>query len=109
MTQIVITGMGVISPYGVGPAPLWDNLLAGNSALTELTNFDTSHIQCRVGGQLKDFESKAYVSPRLTREIDRFSTLGVVAALLALRDAGLLNEKDTPLWRDEGQTLGRGG
>ena len=99
MTQIVITGMGIISPYGVGPALLWEKLLAGASGLISLVNFDTAHIQCRVGGQLVDFQPNEYISPRLTRKIDRFSTLGVIAAQLALRDAGWLGEKDEPVWR----------
>jgi 3-oxoacyl-(acyl-carrier-protein) synthase len=103
MTKIVITGMGIISPYGVGPEILWEKLLAGENGLSELTNFDTSHIRCRVGGQLIDFQPDAYVSPRLTRKIDRFSTFGLVASQLALRDAGLLVEGKKPVWSQQEQ------
>lgn len=99
MTKIVITGMGVISPYGVGPEILWQKLMAGENGLQLLNNFNTSHVHGRVGGQLSDLQPNAYVSPRLTRKIDRFSTLGLIAAQCALQNAGLLAEKQEPLWR----------
>jgi 3-oxoacyl-(acyl-carrier-protein) synthase len=103
MARIVITGMGIISPYGVGPEILWDKLMAGESGLQELTTFDTSHIQCRVGGQLRDFQPDAYMSPRLTRKIDRFSTFGLIAAQLALQKAGLLLDGKKPVWSQQEQ------
>jgi 3-oxoacyl-(acyl-carrier-protein) synthase len=101
MTKIVITGMGVISPYGVGSDLLWEKVLAGENGLQVVKNFDTSHIQCRVGGQINDFQSSTYVSPRLTRKIDRFSTFGIIATQLALQDAGLLLNDKEPVWRKE--------
>jgi 3-oxoacyl-(acyl-carrier-protein) synthase len=99
MTAIVITGMGVISPYGVGAELLWENVLAGRSGIKELTGFDTEHLHCLVGGQSTDFHPEVYVSPRLTRKIDRFSAFGVIASLLALRDAGLLVDGKVPAWK----------
>ncbi len=65
--RVVITGMGVISPYGVGPAILWDKLMAGETGLKVLTSFDTSHIQCKVGGQFSDFRPESYISPRYAK------------------------------------------
>lgn len=87
--RIVITGIGVISPYGVGEEILWENLLAGSSAIRELTSFDCSHIQCRAGGQLLDFDATAYLPMRLVRKLDRFSIFGLIAAQQAMEDAGL--------------------
>src|SRR5690348_16195940 len=78
--SIVVTGMGVISPYGVGSAMLWDKLMAGETGLKPLTSFDTSHVQCRVGGQYTDFHPESYLSLRTVRKIDRFSTMGLIAA-----------------------------
>src|SRR5258707_2084184 len=100
MTKIVITGMGGISSYGIGPEILWEKLLAGQSGVQKLTNFDTSHIQCRVSGQLSDFQPNAHVSPRLTRKIDRFSTFGLIASQLALGNAGLLVDGKEPVWKE---------
>jgi 3-oxoacyl-(acyl-carrier-protein) synthase len=101
MTRIVITGMGVISPYGVGPALLWQKLIAGESALKELTGFDTSHIQCRVGGQLTDFHAEQYLSPRTIRKIDRFSVFGLITVQMALQNAGLLLDNAKPVWSQQ--------
>ena len=89
MTRIVITGMGVVSPYGVGPHLLWTRLMAGETALRELTTFDSSHLACRVGGVIENFCSQDYLPPRLLRKIDSFSTFSLVAAQQALEDAGL--------------------
>ncbi|GCE09922.1 beta-ketoacyl-[acyl-carrier-protein] synthase family protein [Dictyobacter aurantiacus] len=101
MEKIVITGMGVISPYGIGSDILWDKLMLGESGLKELTSFDTSHLQCHVGGQLQDFRSDAYLKPRLTRKLDRFSTFGLLSAQLALQHAGLLDEEKKTRWNGQ--------
>lgn len=98
MTKIVITGMGVISPYGAGPAILWEKLTSGESALRELTGFDTAHIHCRVGGQLTDFHAEKYLSPRTIRKIDRFSVFGLITVQMALQNAGLLLDNAKPIW-----------
>ena len=90
MVQIVITGMGVISPYGVGTDVLWDNLQAGTNGISLLENIDQLSGRWRVGGQLVHFQPDRYISPRLTRKIDRFSVFGLVSAQSALQDAGLL-------------------
>jgi 3-oxoacyl-(acyl-carrier-protein) synthase len=98
MTRIVITGMGVISPYGVGADVLWENLIAGKTGLKTLTAFDDAHSWCRVGGQFSNFRPDAYLGPRLTRKIDRFSTFGLIATQLALQEAGLLLDGKKPVW-----------
>lgn len=100
-TKIVVTGMGVISPYGVGTTVLWDNLMAGETGLKALTSFDTSHVQCRVGGQYSDFRPESYLSPRIVRKVDRFSTMGLIAAQYALQDAGLLLDDAKPTWSQQ--------
>ena len=101
MVSIVVTGMGVISQYGVGSTILWDKLMAGESGLKTLTSFDTSHVQCRVGGQYTDFRPESYLSPRIVRKIDRFSTMGLIAAQHALQDAGLLLDDAKPTWSQQ--------
>ena len=107
--RIVITGIGVISPYGVGPDILWEKLMAGESGLKALTTFDTSHIQCRVGGQLTDFQPTTYLNPRTVRKIDRFSVFALIAIQHALQDAGLLIDGKKPLWSQQEQAAHRVG
>lgn len=107
--SIVITGIGVISPYGVGPHILWEKLMAGETGLKTLTDFDTSHIQCRVGGQLTDFQPNTYLNPRAVRKIDRFSVFALIAVQNALQDAGLLLDGKKPLWSQQEQAANRVG
>lgn len=102
-THIVITGMGVISPYGPGSALLWEKLMAGESGIKPLTTFQTSHIRCRAGGQLTDFRPEDYLSPRLARKIDRFSIFALIAVRQALQDARLLIDGKTPAWSQQEQ------
>lgn len=100
--RIVVTGSGIISPYGVGPEILWKKLMAGETGIKPLTTFDTSHIQCRVGGQLLDFQPTTYLSPRTVRKIDRFSAFALIATQHALQSANLLSDEKTPLWIQQG-------
>jgi 3-oxoacyl-(acyl-carrier-protein) synthase len=99
--KVVVTGMGVISPYGVGSEVLWDKLMAGETGLKALTSFDTAHVQCKVGGQFTEFRPESYLSPRIVRKVDRFSTMGLIAAQQALQDAGLLLDDTKPTWSQQ--------
>ncbi len=87
-SRIVITGIGVVSPYGIGTSLLWEQLMAGKSALRPLLSFSTEHIHCRAGGQWTDFQPTDYMPARLARRIDRFSMFGLIAAEQAFMDAG---------------------
>ncbi len=100
-SNIVITGLGLISPYGIGSEILWEKLLLGESGLRTLSTFDTSHIQCRVGGQLHDFDPNAYLSPRTVRKMDRFSVFALIAAKIALQHAQLLTDDQKLLWMQQ--------
>lgn len=100
MTKIVITGMGVLSPYGIGHEVLWEHLLKGTSGLQRVQD-EAQIASSRVGGQLADFRSDAYISPRLTRKMDRFSTFGLIAAQCALQQAGLLVDGKKPAWSQQ--------
>lgn len=100
--RIVVTGIGVVSPYGIGPDLLWDKLMAGESGLRALTAFDTSHVQCRAGGQWVEFRPETALPMRLARRIDRFSMFGLLAAKQALSDAGLSpDDLGHPISEDE--------
>jgi 3-oxoacyl-(acyl-carrier-protein) synthase len=99
--RIVVTGMGAVSPYGVGVELLWNKLMAGETGLHALTSFDVSHVHHRAGGQLEDFRPEKYLSARLVRRIDRFTAFGLIAAQQALTDAGLSSKAlEQPLASD---------
>jgi 3-oxoacyl-[acyl-carrier-protein] synthase II len=87
--RVVITGIGVISPYGVGYDLLWENVLAGNSCIKEITVFDTTNHPSRIAGEFTDFNANDYLDRKLARRMDRFTQFGVIAARLAVEDARL--------------------
>lgn len=90
MAEIVITGMGIVSPAGIGKANFWQHIREGNSSITPITRFDSSLYPSRIAGQVKDLESYSNTfSPRLLKKIDLFSHLALVASELALKDADI--------------------
>lgn len=88
--DIVITGLGIVSPIGIGRDPFWRALVSAESGIRPLTLFDTSGLAVRFGGQIADFDAKQYVRPRKSLKVmSRDIQLGFAAADLALTDAGL--------------------
>jgi len=89
-TDVVITGLGVVSPIGIGCEPFWNALAAGTSGIRTIDLFDSSSLSVRFGGQIPDFDPKVYVRPRKSLKVmSREIQLGFAAADLALADAGL--------------------
>lgn len=117
MTEsLVITGLGIVSPYGVGPQVLWEKLLAGESAIHPLPADEVAHVQCRVGGQYSAFRAEKALPMRVARKLDRFTQFGLVAAQEALADAGLTSADlsspvpdDAPAWQRSTQGRERAG
>jgi len=88
--DIVITGIGVVSPLGIGRRPFWEALVAGASGIRPLTRFDASGLTVRFGGQIPDFDPKHFVRPRKSLKVmSRDIQLGFTAADLAIADARL--------------------
>ena len=88
--DIVITGLGVVSPIGIGRQAFWESVLANRSGIRPLTSFDTSGLGVRFGGQITDFDPKLAVRPRKSLKVmSRDIQLGFAAADLALTDAGI--------------------
>ena len=67
--EIVITGLGVVSPLGIGREAFWDQLQAGLSGVRPITAFDTASLGVRFGGQILDFDPKLYVRPRKSLKV----------------------------------------
>jgi 3-oxoacyl-[acyl-carrier-protein] synthase II len=88
--QIVVTGVGVVSPIGIGCDAFWDALSAGTSGIRLIDSFDSSSLSVRFGGQIPDFDPKLYVRPRKSLKVmSREISLGFAAADLAVIDASL--------------------
>ena len=85
--RVVITGMGVIAPNGIGIENFWDSLVHGRSGVRKITHFDASSYTSQVAGEVKDFDPTEYMSPKSARRMDRFSQFAVACARMALDDA----------------------
>ncbi len=87
--RVVITGLGVISPCGLGKEDFWKSVVEGRSGIDWLEGFDTSDLYCKIGGQIKHFNPHDYVEKKDCLRGGRFSHFAVAASRLALSDAGL--------------------
>ena len=87
--RVVVTGIGAISPYGPGADRLWNNLLAGESAIKPIENFDVSGFSCTIGGEIRDFDARDFIERKSARRMARFTQLAVAAAREAIEDAQL--------------------
>ena len=91
--RVVITGLGVVAPNGIGKDVFWENLAAGKSAVRPISLFDASPFPCRVAAEVSNFQPDAFMLPARARHRGRFSQLAVAAAKLALKD-GLLDPRN---------------
>ena len=101
-----MTGLGVISPVGIGVEPFWSNLVEGRSGIGPITHFDASQLDCRFAGEVKDFDPTRYMERKEARHMDRFAQFAVAASLMAVEDAGLSGS--LPLGPRAGVIIGSG-
>src|ERR1700687_1276072 len=87
--RVVVTGMGIVSPAGIGLPAAWANILAARSGIATITRFDASAFPSRIAGEVKDFDVTQYLSGKDARRYDTFVPYGQVASMEAVRDAGL--------------------
>jgi len=87
--RVVITGLGVVAPNGIGKEAFWQNLVAGKSGVNYITSFDASSYPCQIAGQVPDFVASDFMRGRTAKTMGRFSQLGVASTRLALEDAKL--------------------
>ena len=87
--RVVVTGMGIISPVGVGVPAAWESILAGRSGITRITRFDASAFASQIAGEVKHFDVTQHLSGKEARRYDTFIHYGLVATMEAVRDAGL--------------------
>jgi len=87
--DVVITGLGAITPLGLDAPTTWDGLVAGRSGVRTITAFDPSRLTVRIAGEVQGFDAEALLGPKRTRRSARFSQLAIGAAREAVADAGL--------------------
>lgn len=87
--RVVVTGMGVVSPIGIGIKDFGQALFEGKNGVGKITYFDVSSYRSQIGGEVKDFEPQRCLSPKEIRRLDRFAQLGMIAAEEAIKHAGI--------------------
>jgi len=87
--RVVITGIGLVSPLGIGTRTNWEALLRGQSGIGPITRFDASRYSTRIAGEVKDFDPLAFIDKKDARKMDRFIQLAMAAAGLAVEDAAI--------------------
>ena len=92
--RVVITGLGMLTPLGADVASTWEGIKAGKSGIRNIEHFDTESFATRFAGLVPEFDIADYLSPKDARKMDVFIQYGLVAAIQAIRDAGLDMEKE---------------
>jgi 3-oxoacyl-[acyl-carrier-protein] synthase II len=87
--RVVVTGIGLISPLGVGTEKNWQALLRGESGIAPLSRFDVSRHATHFGGEVKDFDPLLFIDRKEMRKMDPFTRFAMAAAQLAVEDAGI--------------------
>src|SRR5216117_3240469 len=92
--RVVITGLGAVTPIGSDVETFWSNLKNGVSGIRTIDAFDTAAYDCKIGGQVRDFDPKPFFkNPKDLRRTDRFTQLAMAAAKMAVEDCGIDIEK----------------
>lgn len=87
--RVVVTGIGALTPLGIGWQSFWEGCKAGRSGIGPITHFDTTAFACKIAGEVKDFAPENYIPKKETRKMDRCLHFAAAASRLALEDSGL--------------------
>lgn len=93
--RVAVTGIGIVSPLGIGKDVFWKNVLAERVAVDVLRRFDPANFRSRLAAQIDDFDAADFLSGKRARWTDRFSQFSVAGARLALDDAGIATSGET--------------
>lgn len=85
--RVVVTGIGVVSPLGVGTQPTWEGLIAGRSGIDRITKFDASAYPAQIAGEVRGFNAENYVEKKEVKKSDSFIHYAIAAAQMAADDA----------------------
>ncbi|TFG75994.1 MAG: beta-ketoacyl-[acyl-carrier-protein] synthase II [Chrysiogenales bacterium] len=89
--RVVVTGMGAVTPVGIGVETFWQGLQAGKSGIARVTHFDPTGFRSQLAAEVKDFDPQEWIDKKSIERMDRFTQFAVAAAAMAMKDAGLDN------------------
>ena len=95
MRRVVVTGLGTINPLGNSVDSSWNSLINSDSGISKISKFEVDSYPCKIAGSIEDSQiNNEIVSPREQRKIDRFITLGLIAASEAINDSGFISDNE---------------
>ena len=92
--RVVVTGLGMISPLGVGNAPTWQGLIEGKSGIGRITKFDPTQFACQIAGEVKGFHPEEWMEKKEVKKSDTFIHYAIAAAQITIDDAGIDSTKE---------------
>ena len=92
--RVVVTGIGLVSPLGIGTEANWEALCAGKSGIGPITHFDAAQFSARIAGEVKGFDPLAFIDKKDVKKMDVFIQFAIAAAQFAMDDAGLSVTED---------------
>ena len=93
--RVVVTGLGLITPVGIGVPETWKNIIAGKSGITAISKFDTSNFSSQIAGEVKNFDPLQYLNAKEARRMDTFIQYGLAAGIEAIKDSGFVIDEKT--------------
>jgi 3-oxoacyl-[acyl-carrier-protein] synthase II len=92
--RVVVTGLGLVTPLGVGKDSVWTKILAGTSGIAPITRFDVSRHETKIAGEVKDFKPEEWVPHKEVKKMDLFIQYSLAATKIAMDDSGLVMENE---------------
>ena len=89
--RVVVTGLGAVTPVGIGVEAFWQGLQAGKNGIARVTHFDPTGFRSQLAAEVKDFDPQEWIDKKSIERMDRFTQFAVAAAAMAMKDAGLDN------------------
>lgn len=93
MNRVVVTGIGAITPLGIGVDEFWSNIKAGKCGIEKITHFETEGFKVKIGAEVKNFEPEKFIDKREVKKLDRYSQLALAAASEAMENSNLSLEE----------------
>ena len=87
--RVVVTGLGLVTPLGIGVEKTWPAIIAGTSGVGRITRFDASDLPSQIAAEVKDFDPADFIEKKEIKKMDKFIQFGVAAAKMAVEDSGL--------------------
>lgn len=94
--RVVVTGLGAVTPVGIGAEAFWTSLKAGTVGIAPITQFDTAEFKVKLAAEVKDFDPRSFMDAKSARRMERFAQFAVAASQQALSDSGLKLQEEDP-------------